>query len=126
MNRLVASIANCLAWLKATQTQRLFSVVLAVGLLLTSGVKGMQDQTALGQNLRQRIEQTDHSDRPKTTGEFLDEARGDVPLDERVKNITRDSVEAFKELGKEYQPNVGEGIRDLRDGAAEAGRSLTR
>lgn len=126
MNRLVASIASCFAWLKANQVQRLCSVVLTVCLLLTSGVKGMQDQKALGQNLRQRIEQTDQSDRPKTTGEFLDEARGDVPLDERMKNITRDSVEAFKELGKEYSPNVEEGIRDLRDGAAEAGRNLTR
>jgi hypothetical protein len=114
------------AWLKPVQIQRLFSVVLTVCLLLTTGVKGMQDQKALGQNLRQRIEQTDQSDRPKTTGEFLDEARGDVPLDERVKNITRDSVEAFKELGKEYQPNVKEGISDLRDGAAEATRNLTR
>ncbi|MFM7424717.1 MAG: hypothetical protein ACKO7W_06975 [Elainella sp.] len=126
MNRLITAVTNGLGWLKGIQTQRFLSVILAVSLLLTTGVKGMQDQTALGQNLRQRIEQTDRSDRPKTTGEFLDEARGDVPLDERVKNITRDSVEAFKELGKEYRPNVEEGIRDLREGAAEVGRSLNR
>ncbi len=75
--------------------------------------------------MRERIQQTDrNSERPKTTGEFLDEARGDIPLDERVRNITRDSAEAFKQFGQEYSVGAQESARNLRDNAAQAGEKV--
>jgi hypothetical protein len=122
MKRLIASIAKAL---HSFQIERFFATALTICLLMTTGmnVSAAPERAtgeALGQNIRERIAETDHSDRPKTTGEFLDEARGDVPLDQRAKNITRDSVEAFKELGKEYTPDVKAGARNLRDGAADA------
>jgi hypothetical protein len=121
MKRLVNYTA---ALLRSFQLQRLFVTVLAVLLITTGNDLSAAPERATGQSLgesiRERISETDQSNRPKTTGEFLDEARGDVPLDERAKNITRDSVEAFKELGKEYTPDLKAGARNLKDRAAEA------
>lgn len=109
------SIARLISSLKQIRVEQVFSVVLVGFLFLTSNVASNQKSEALGKAVRDRIEATDQSNRPKTTGEFLDEARGDVPLDERVENITRDSVEAFKELGREYTPDLKAGARNLRD-----------
>lgn len=115
ISNLTSGIANLISSVKQIRVEQVFSVVLVGFLFLTSNASPDQRSGALGQAIRDRIEQTDQSDRPKTTGEFLDEARGDVPLDERVKNITRDSVEAFKELGKEYNPDLPGRAEDLKD-----------
>ncbi|MCU0527652.1 MAG: hypothetical protein MUF72_22870 [Elainella sp. Prado103] len=83
------------------------------------------DARALGQQIHNRLEQTDRgSDRPKTTGEFLDEARGDVPLDERFHNIVRDSAESLKQLGQEYSGGVQENIRAAQGKINESGKNL--
>lgn len=113
------SIARLISSLKQIRVEQVFSVVLVGFLFLTSNVASNQKSEALGKAVRDRIEATDQSNRPKTTGEFLDEARGDVPLDERVENITRDSVEAFKELGREYTPDLKAGARNLRDNVTQ-------
>lgn len=113
------SIAGLISSLKQIRVEQVFSVVLVGFLFLTSNVASNQKSEALGKAVRDRIEATDQSNRPKTTGEFLDEARGDVPLDERVENITRDSVEAFKELGREYTPDLKAGARNLRDNVTQ-------
>ncbi len=120
MNNFTASVINAIRQICRTQLNRLVTVALSACLLLTTGIANASMDTprseALGQAVRQRIEETDQSNRPKTTGQFLDEARGDVPLDERLGNITRDSVEAFKKLGEEYTPDVGQAARNLQDG----------
>jgi hypothetical protein len=119
MKTIVSKIISAVAALVSSHQQirvgQVLSVVLVGILFLTTNATPGQKSEALGKAIRERIEATDQSDRPKTTGEFLDEARGDVPLDERIHNITRDSVEAFKELGKEYQPNLKAGAENLRD-----------
>ena len=129
MNRLIIKISNAVRIACKTYLTRLFPTILAGCLLLTTGVNAASNpqearQQKLGEAIRQRVEETDKTNRPKTTGQFLDEARGDVPLDQRLENITRDSVEAFKKLGEEYTPDLGQAARDLREGAAEAGRNL--
>ncbi|HEY9626314.1 MAG TPA: hypothetical protein V6C84_03350 [Coleofasciculaceae cyanobacterium] len=75
---------------------------------------------SLGQRMRDRIEETDrNSERPKTTGEFEQEARDGVPLDERIGNIIRDSGEAFKQFGQEYSVGAEESVRSIKDKASD-------
>lgn len=115
ISTVAASVAALFSSFKQIRVEQVFSVVLVGFLFLTSNVNSEQRSGALGKAIRDRIEQTDQSDRPKTVGEFLDEARGDVPAGERARNITRDSVEAFKELGKEYNPDLKGRAEDLKD-----------
>ncbi len=115
ISKTLSVVTNLVSSFKQIRVEQVLSLVLVGFLFLTTNVPSEQRSEALGKSIRERIEATDQSDRPKTTGEFLDEARGDVPLDERIQNITRDSVEAFKELGKEYQPNLKAGAENLRD-----------
>lgn len=83
------------------------------------------DAKVLGKQIHERLEQTDRgSDRPKTTGEFLDEARGDVPLNERLHNITRDSAESLKQLGQEYSSGVQENVRAAQENVQQGSKNL--
>lgn len=117
ISNLVSGFAAFLSSFKQIRVEQVFSVVLVGFLFLTSSVSSEQKSGALGKAIRDRIDQTeaDQSNRPRTTGEFLDEARGDVPAGERAKNITRDSVEALKELGREYNPDLPGRAENLKD-----------
>lgn len=109
--------------LKSFKVDRLFAAVLVGFLLLTSNVYPKPNSVDVGDKIHERLQRTDqYSERPKTTGEFLDEARGDVPLDERLHNITRDSAEAMKQLGDEYTSGMKENLRSFKDKAEETGR----
>ncbi|MBW4659373.1 MAG: hypothetical protein KME15_11915 [Drouetiella hepatica Uher 2000/2452] len=88
--------------------------------LSASDSSQMQTDKSLGERMRERIRETDrNSERPKTTGEFEQEARDGVPLDERVQNIIRDSGEAFNQFGQEYSVGAQESVRSLKEKAAE-------
>lgn len=117
ISTVIASFAAFFSSFKQIRVQQVFSVVLVGFLFLTSHANSEQKSGALGKAIRDRIDQTetDQSNRPRTTGEFLDEARGDVPAGERAKNITRDSVEALKELGREYNPDLPGRAENLKD-----------
>ena len=85
-----------------------------------SNASQMQSDKSLGERMRERIRETDrNSERPKTTGEFEQEARDGVPLDERVQNIIRDSGEAFNQFGKEYSVGAQESVQSIKEKAAE-------
>jgi hypothetical protein len=124
MSKWIRHLAHVSSEVRRAYLARLVSIALVGCLLLATGMNTASGSEALGQAIRQRIEATDQTDRPKTTGEFLDEARGDVPLDERLKNITRDSKEAFKKLGEEYTPDLDQTARDLQNKAGQIGRDL--
>jgi hypothetical protein len=137
MNTLVsAAIATLASCFNRLQLGRAVASVIAAGLILVTmtynagfayASKTSTDDGSLGERFRDRIEQTDrNSERPKTTGEFLDEVSGDVPLGERVKNTIRDSKEAFGQFGKEYAVGAQESARNVKDKAAEAGENFTR
>jgi hypothetical protein len=90
-------------------------------------VQSTPTQQPSGKELLERIRQHDQdSQRPKTNGEFLEEARGDIPLNERFSNITRDSKEAFKDLGENVSQGTKENVRDLKNSAAQAGEDLSQ
>jgi hypothetical protein len=105
--------------LETVGAKRIIAVVLASLVVLTTTVQSAEAKETLGERTRDRIEQVDrNSERPKTTGEFLDEARGDVPFGERMENIRRDSAEALKQFGQEYSIGAQETVRELGNRAA--------
>ncbi|MBD2484766.1 hypothetical protein [Planktothrix sp. FACHB-1365] len=119
-------VSNIRSFLMQLQVQRFFAVVL-VGFVLLNTTVDVQKYDRSNPVNKERIDQVAHqkdSDRPKTTGEFLDEAEGDVPLNERFKNITRDSAEAFKDWGETYSKGVQNTGEKLKDNTTEAGKNI--
>jgi hypothetical protein len=112
--------------LNRVQVARLLSVILVGFLFLTTNVGLNQNDQSLGERMRQRLQQVDqNTERPKTTGEFLEEVEGDVPLDERVRNTIRDSKEAFGQFGKEYSVGAQESARNVQEKAANTIDNIT-
>lgn len=128
--RVRKAIAKISSFFQGVRVQSLATIFLASWLLITTDVNSMQSTSTeqpSGKELLERIRQHDQdSDRPKTTGEFLDEARGDIPLNERISNITRDSKEAFKDLGENVSQSTKENVSDLKNSAAQAREDLSQ
>ncbi|GAB4380886.1 MAG: hypothetical protein Kow00121_38110 [Elainellaceae cyanobacterium] len=122
-----SSIARIFSFLKELRVQRYLAIALTGILMLSMPVNIAQNDQSLGERFRERMDQMDrNTERPKTTGDFLNEVEGDVPLGERINNTVRDSAEAFKEFGSEYGIGAQESARNVKDKAAEAGNNLTR
>lgn len=125
-------MSSAIAFCKKIQVKHFVAVFLAIGVLFLANTKPVLANTnfankAESSRYLERIQQADeNTERPKTTGEFLEEARGDVPLNERVENITRDSAEAIKQFGNLYTTGASEAARTLKDKAEEAGENLTK
>lgn len=120
------AISNTLSVFKKTQVTRFLSIVLMGFLFLTTNVGLNQNDQSLGERMRERIQQVDqNTERPKTTGEWLDEVEGDVPFGERVQNTIRDSKEAFSQFGKEYSVGAQESARNVQENASGAIDDIT-
>ncbi|WP_013324563.1 hypothetical protein [Gloeothece verrucosa] len=112
MNNLISRAISCL---KEAKIERLFAGVLAAILFLVTNPNVGANSQPIGERIGQQQHQTSkNTERPKTTGEFLDEARGDVPLDERLYNITRDSAEAFQQFGEGIGNSAKETVKELK------------
>jgi predicted PurR-regulated permease PerM len=109
MKRLISkAIAPVLSWLQGLQIQRLMAVML-VGLLLLAPNVALADSgsNSLTEKVRQLVHQDD-SQRPKTTGEWQQEAREvEGSPGERLENIAEESAEAVKDFGTLY-PDTAE------------------
>jgi len=123
---------SAIAFVRNIQVKRFVAVFLFVGMLFLANVnpvsaKTYSDNETESSRFLERMEKADaKSERPKTTGEFLDEARGDVPLNERINNITRDSAEAFKQFGKLYTTGAEETARTLKDNVEQATENVLK
>jgi hypothetical protein len=133
-NGIILSMSKVLAKISSFfpnfRVQSLATIFLAGWLLIANNVNSVQNtptQEPSGKELIERIRQHDQdSERPKTNGEFLEEARGDVPLKQRISNITRDSKEAFQDLGENVSQSTKENVRDLKNSASQAREDLSR
>jgi len=109
MKRLISkAIAPVLSWLQGLQIQRLMAVML-VGLLLLAPNVALADSgsNSLTEKVRQLVHQDD-SQRPKSTGEWQQEAREvEGSPGERLQNIAEESAEAVKDFGTLY-PDTAE------------------
>lgn len=117
MKNLISTIiSNFVSVFKKYEFERLFAGVLVAFVLLTSQLYIAKADRPIGERIAEQQHETSvQSERPKTTGEFLDEVEGDIPLNERLNNITRDSAEAFKQFGEGITNSVKEGTRELGD-----------
>ncbi|MBR8831209.1 MAG: hypothetical protein Cpurp_08395 [Chlorogloea purpurea SAG 13.99] len=106
-------------WTKITKAAVLASVM--IGFLVLGNVHNVAaDEQPLGQRIGEQLHETSvKSERPKTTGELIDEARQDIPLGERLKNITRDSAEAFQQFGQGITTSAKESVKEVGKNAAE-------
>ncbi|ACK69395.1 conserved hypothetical protein [Gloeothece citriformis PCC 7424] len=109
-------IDQTISFLKEYKIDRLFAGIFAVILLFVTNADLGNNSKPIGERIGEQQHETSvNSERPKTTGELLDEARGDVPFDERMKNITRDSKEAFQQFGEGITTSAKESLRELKD-----------
>jgi len=104
------AIAPVLSWLQGWQIQRLIIVIL-VGLLILAPNVALADSGSSNQGLTEKVRQLVHqgdSQRPKTTGEWQQEAREvEGSPGERLQNIAEESAEAVKDFGTLY-PDTAE------------------
>lgn len=136
MNWISNAIAGLNAFIQKIQVKRFLSVVLVGFLVLAthpnnveSPANNVQSGESTNKAAAKRIKDIAHqndSARPKTTGELLDEARGDVPLNERLNNITRDSVEAFKDWGEEYADMGKQSADHLKNKTGDATKGIIK
>lgn len=106
--------------LKGIQAKHLAAIVLVGSLLLTTNVALAQDNNTLGAKVRERVQQTDKADRPKTTGEWNEEAREtEGSPGKRLQRIGKESAEAFKQFGSGYAEGTKETASDVAKGAKE-------
>ena len=124
---------SAIAFVKNVQIKRFVAGFLLGGLLFLANVNAVSANTFSGgqgtesSRFLEKMQQADEqSERPKTTGELLDEAKGDVPLNERISNITRDSAEAFKQFGKLYTTGAEETARAVKESAQEATENILK
>lgn len=105
------------------QLQKCFAFVLVGFILLTSNAKIAPNNDALAAKVRERIEQTDKADRPKTTGEWNREAEEtEGNPGKRLERIAKESGEAIKQFGSGYVKGAQETAGDIQSGAAQIGR----
>jgi hypothetical protein len=126
-------IGSASAFVKNLQVKRFVAVFLVIGTLFLANVNAVSANTLSGgketesSRFIERMQKADEkTERPKTTGEFLEEARGDVPLNERINNIARDSAEAFQQFGKLYTTGAEETARAVKENAQEATENVLK
>ena len=108
---------------KKLQLQQSFAFVLVGLLLITTNANAVAANDALGAQIRERIEQTDQADRPKTTGEWNRESEAtEGKPGKRLERIAKESGEAFKQFGSGYVKGVEKTAGDIQNGAAQLGR----
>lgn len=107
-------------WVEITKTGIVVSLV--IGFLVLGTMNNMAaDDQPIGKRIGEQLHQTSvKSERPKTTGEIIDEARQDISLGERVKNITRDSAEAFGQFGQGITTSAKETAKEIGNNVSEA------
>lgn len=111
-------ISRCIhatvSYFEKVKLEKLLPVILVFSLFFATNVRTDAREQPIGERIGRQLHETSvRSDRPKTTGEFIDEARREIPLNERMENITRDSGEAFQQFGEGIGTSVKETTREL-------------
>lgn len=108
------SIKAAITSIKELRLGRILLVALTCSMLLLTNPAFAGGEKPIGERVGEKQHETSvKSERPKTLGEFKDEADGDVPLDQRAKNITRDSGEALKQFGEGFTNSITETAKEL-------------
>lgn len=120
-------IANAISFVKSIRIKPLIIAIVASWLLFANNIALANSSSDAKERINDRLnEMSKNSERPKTVGEFREEADGDVPLGERINNIVRDSGEAFKQFGAQYSIGAQENASELGDNVKETGKDAKR
>ncbi len=119
-------IANIRSWLQQLQVQKLLVAVVMSAILLIGTVNPGASNDGLSRAVRDRVDQIDPSDRPKTTGEWKQEAREtEGQPGKRLERVAKESGDAFKQFGSNYVEGTKETAKDLRDNVSQAGSNFS-
>ncbi|MEH1967300.1 hypothetical protein [Nostoc sp.] len=119
------TIGKISSLLKGLQVKTFLAVVLAGFLVLTTNVGYGQNDKALGERVREQVQQDD-AQRPKTIGEWNKEAREtEGSPGERLQKIGKESAEAFKQFGSGYVEGAQKTASDVGDSAAQTGKNIS-
>lgn len=101
-----AAITKVQSWFDRLQAKQLLSIVMLGLILLATNVDPGLSKQAATNKIDKMLQQDDDPSRPKTTGEWKQQAR-EVKGNpgERLKRIGDQSVDAVKEFGEMY-PDV--------------------
>jgi hypothetical protein len=120
MNSLILKVKSYIGtWIKWVLNARLVSIILVGSLfLLGTGCADPSSAASRSSNdLGRRVDNAIHEDdsvRPKTTGEWKQDARKtENAPGERLKKITEQSKEAVKDFGKVYPDTAEKSARSL-------------
>ncbi|MGE5657827.1 MAG: hypothetical protein ACM37W_14570 [Actinomycetota bacterium] len=113
---LISKASTCISSLfSAFQVKRFLAVVLVGFLLLTTNVDSGRNHKTLGDRTHAKLDRTD-SARPKTTGEWNQEARETANAPgERFEKIVEESGEALKEFGSVYPDTAKRSLNELKN-----------
>jgi mevalonate kinase len=114
INMISSAMARISSLFQGIQVKKFFAVALVGFVLLTTGV----DSNRSNHNLEKKVDRTVHqidSERPKTTGEWQQEAR-EVKGNpgERLQNILDESGQAVKEWGGLYPDTAERSVDELK------------
>ncbi|RCJ30579.1 hypothetical protein A6770_21040 [Nostoc minutum NIES-26] len=124
-NLITRTVAHINSSLNKFQVKRFFAVVLVGVLVLTTNIAFGDSNKALGERVREKVEQND-AQRPKTTGQWYKDAREtEGNPGKRLEKIGQQSGEALKEFGSGYVKGAKETARDVGNSAAQTGRKLS-
>lgn len=103
---IVEAISHIRSFLKSLQAKQFVAVALIGFLFLTTNVSSGVDSGRSGQSITNKIDKVVHqgdSQRPKTTGEWNQEAREtEGEPGERAARIAKESAAAVKDFGNVY------------------------
>ena len=122
-NLISETIALIGSFFNKIQVKQFFAAVMVGFLLLTTNANPDFHNKELTKQVKQEAHQINDS-RPKTTGEWKDEARENVPLNQRVQQIGEQSADAFKEFGSGYVEGAGKTANQAKDSVSRAGKEL--
>jgi len=111
------AVKSISALFQGLQVRRVLSLCLVGIILLTTGVGAEQRSKAITDRVDSLVHRDD-SDRPKTTGEWQQEAREvEGSPGERVGRVAKESAEAVQDFGELYPDVVERSVPPLRDNA---------
>lgn len=121
MKDLISKTVNYVGSLLQTLQVKSFLAVVLVGFLLLTANPNLERGSKAATKEIDKVAHQNDSDRPKTTGEWNQEARetkGDS--DGRLGRIGKESVEAVKDFGQMYSDTAKRSADALKDNAAQS------
>ncbi|MHC5853238.1 hypothetical protein [Nostoc sp.] len=126
INLISRTISHISTLLKGLQIKSFLAVVIVGFLMLTTNVAYGQNDKALGERVREQVQQDD-SQRPKTIGEWNKEAREtEGSPGKRLEKIGKESAEAFKQFGSGYVEGAQKTANDVGDSAVQTGKDISK